>query len=504
MNKLKVLMELRPAGEGFAGIPQETRLLFSALRADERIALCGLLNHHQNWAGDLDAASVSGGERLYERSRAVLSLADVHNSRWSRIADKVYQKLTQPMRLRFMRAFGRPLKVYGLDMSPFSDFVWRSYFSKSLAAPEFERITSADFAAIKPSWAAMQKLGRSFLLPPGAYMRMDTSAYDFYLSQTPFPARISRGTQLVVRFHDAIPIFYPHTIHNARWHQFTHYYPLRSNLKQGAILVCNSENSRREALAMFPEAEAQTHVIPCMVSDEFREDAPSRETLADIIRSGLEPDTEPKFSGTRTQERFYSQHIDPAKLRYIMMVSTIEPRKNHQRLIAAWNLIRTTVDPGLKLVIVGRPGWHVESVIASMAPFQARGMLFNVSRISAGDLRRLYAGAEAVVCPSIAEGFDLSGIEAMLSGAAVAASDIPVHREIYQDACEYFSPYSTAEAADAILRIIDSNKADNKRRLVERGAQIGEAYRRDRIGAMWGELFEELGSKRQTKARKGA
>ncbi|MCA1300820.1 hypothetical protein LC062_21040 [Stappia indica] len=41
----------------------------------------------------------------------------------------------------------------------------------------------------------------------------------------------------------------------------------------------------------------------------------------------------------------------------------------------------------------------------------------------------MHKSARAVVCPSIAEGFDLSGIEAMLSGGVVAASDIPVHRE---------------------------------------------------------------------------
>jgi len=386
--------------------------------------------------------------------------------------------------------------VHELDMSPFADFVWRSYFSRSLAASEFERVTGAAFASIKPSWEAMQRIGKSFLLPPGAYLQMDTSAYDVYLSQTPFPARISSRTQLVVRFHDAIPIFYPHTIHNARWHQFTHYYPLRSNLKQGAILVCNSENSRKEALAMFPGAEAQTRVIPCVVSDEYYPEDTSREMICDIVKSGIEAHTEPSFPGAQAADRFYSRHLQPASFRYVMMVSTIEPRKNHARLLAAWNLIRTSGNPNLKLIFVGTPGWNYRDIVAAMKPFQQRGMLFNLSRLSPGDLRRLYAGAEAVICPSIAEGFDLSGIEAMLSGAAVAASDIPVHREIYRDACEYFSPYSTKQAADAILRIIGSDGTENKRRLIERGAEIGKAYRRESIGGIWGEFFEELKARR--------
>jgi glycosyltransferase involved in cell wall biosynthesis len=175
-----------------------------------------------------------------------------------------------------------------------------------------------------------------------------------------------------------------------------------------------------------------------------------------------------------------------------MMVSTIEPRKNHSRLIAAWNLIRTSVDPDLKLIIVGRPGWSNSEVISSMKAFQERGMLFNVSRASSAELRRLYGGSEAVVCPSIAEGFDLSGIEAMLAGGAVAASDIPVHREIYKDACEYFSPYSTRQTADAILKIIDGKNAENRARLVATGAKVGQEYKRSKIGPMWEQFFGEL------------
>ena len=156
-----------------------------------------------------------------------------------------------------------------------------------------------------------------------------------------------------------------------------------------------------------------------------------------------------------------------------MMVSTIEPRKNHSRLIAAWNLIRMSVDPDLKLIIVGRPGWSNSDVISSMKSFQERGMLFNVSRVSSAELRQLYGGAEAVVCPSIAEGFDLSGIEAMLAGGAVAASDIPVHREIYKDACEYFSPYSTRQTADAIMKIIDEQECRESRPARGNGCQGG-------------------------------
>jgi len=183
-----------------------------------------------------------------------------------------------------------------------------------------------------------------------------------------------------------------------------------------------------------------------------------------------------------------------------MMVSTIEPRKNHTRLIAAWNLIRTTVDPDLRLVLVGRPGWNNADVLSAMKPFQESGMLFNVSRLAGAELGQLYRGAAAVVCPSIAEGFDLSGVEAIAAGGAVAPSDIPVHREIYRDACEYFSPYSTPEAAAAILRIIAKGNEARRAALVEAGAGIAARYRRSAIAPMWEKLFEDIAGARTGRA----
>ena len=301
MNKLKILMELRPAGEGFAGIPQETRILFSEMTKADGFDVCGLLNYNQFWAGnDLKNAEKNSGstlDKLYHQSKAVLALSSSKEGIFS-VAERAYYRFSQPARLKAMRALGQSLNVYDLEMRPFADFVWRSFFSKSLSASDFDRVTQANFAAIKPSWAAMQRVGASHF-GRGTYVRMDTSKYDVYVSQTPWPARISPSTQLVVRFHDAIPIFYPHTIHNSTWHQFTHYYPLRSNIKQGTILVCNSENSRNEVLQMFPQAEAQTRVIPCIVSDEYFPEPSTKETQCDIVRSRIEPDTEPELQTSR-------------------------------------------------------------------------------------------------------------------------------------------------------------------------------------------------------------
>tara|TARA_R110000751_G_scaffold307890_2_gene433868 strand:- start:20 stop:1516 length:1497 start_codon:yes stop_codon:yes gene_type:complete len=496
---MKLLMELRPAGDGYSGIPQETRLLFSSLLENENLEMTGLLNNNRSWLGNSISKTGSDNDSLedlqYFRSENILSLAD--SERVGRLGNvrNMLGKALQIARLTTRRAIKRPIHVHDIDMSAYADFLWRMYFAKSLPVGKFDAITQSRYAAIKPSWSAMHSAAMT-PLRPGHYAGMDTSDYDVFLSQTPWPASVSKHTQLLLRYHDAIPVLYPHTIQNPRQHQFSHYFALRFNLKQGGIAVCNSRSSRDDLVKMFPQFESQTTVIPCMVSDQYYAEPVDRKNLIDIIATSIEPKSEPVFGNALAREEFYARVLKPENFRYLLMVSTIEPRKNHSLLISAWNRIRMENDPDLKLILVGNPGWAMENVMQTMEPFRNRGMLFNNSQISASDLRRLYNGAEAVVCPSVAEGFDLSGIEAMLSGGKVAASDIPVHREIYKDACEYFNPYSTEQAVDAIRQIIMKENQANRARLIERGGIIGAEYKGDKIQARWEILLDGLKAKR--------
>jgi len=109
-----------------------------------------------------------------------------------------------------------------------------------------------------------------------------------------------------------------------------------------------------------------------------------------------------------------------------------------------------------------------------------------LNSVPSPDLRVLYRHAAATVCPSVQEGFDFSGVEAMCSGGITAASDIPVHREIYEDAAEYFDPYSTRSTVDCLKRMIYSpESAAVRTRLEQRGAEISQRYTAEAIMPKW-------------------
>ena len=173
-------------------------------------------------------------------------------------------------------------------------------------------------------------------------------------------------------------------------------------------------------------------------------------------------------------------------LRYLLAVSTVEPRKNHARLMAAWELLKAEVDADLKLVVVGTLGWDYQQLIKGFRTWIDRGELFMLNAVPAPDLRVLYQHASATVCPSLGEGFDFSGVEAMRSGGVVIASDIAVHREVYADAAVYFNPYSTASLVESVTSVVyaaDSPAVLQGLRLL--GQEVSARYLPERILPQW-------------------
>ena len=294
------------------------------------------------------------------------------------------------------------------------------------------------------------------------------------ISETPYPATVSRRTQLVVRYHDAIPLLMPHTISDRHYHHAFHYGALRKNAANGAWFVCVSEATRKDLLSVFPQLEQRSLTIHNMVSHHYFDEPSTSERVPEIIE-------------TRSTFRLAPTFLSGVSgaLQYLLIVSTIEPRKNHLNLLAAWETLRAHRYPDLKLLVVGRRGWHHRLILKKFRPWTDRGEVFLLEDVPAADLRLLYKHSLATVCPSFCEGFDFSGVEAMMSGAAVVGSDIAAHREIYGDAAEYFNPYSTEDMARAIQAVIDPAGRARREELIARGAIVAPRYRYEVILPQW-------------------
>jgi glycosyltransferase involved in cell wall biosynthesis len=103
--------------------------------------------------------------------------------------------------------------------------------------------------------------------------------------------------------------------------------------------------------------------------------------------------------------------------RYLLAVSTLEPRKNLRRLVSAYRVARPQLPEPIPLVVAGPLGWGDSGLGAD----EAEGVL-TVGRVEGGALSALYAGASAFVYVPLVEGFGLPPIEAMAAGVPVVVS----------------------------------------------------------------------------------
>lgn len=504
----KILIEMRPALDGYAGIPQETRLLFRGLSGLEGFEVEGLIqaSRRRLARGTSPAGSRSRfsrehpeAARLDRYSRVVISIAGRPlRSAFDRVRDSIDSRVRMAA-LTITAALGpRMIRLSEFRTRYFEDFVWRAMFEKTLPASDFDLITSANQRICSVPWHTMHMAGLRTrkLLPTPRYPMLDTSGIEVFIAQTPYPARVSGTTKMVVRYHDAHPVFMPHTISDRAVHQATHFNALRSNVRAGAWFSCVSEASRQDLLRLFPEVAERSVTIHNMVSAHYFREDPDPSQVPEIIRSRLtDGRLDAQLTGIADSGRSarYRRYLNGAPMKYLLIVSTIEPRKNHLRLVSAWETLRTQVDPELKLVIVGSLGWECGEIVRAFRTWMDRGELFMLSNVPAPDLRVLYRHAAATVCPSLGEGFDYSGVEAMRCGGHVIASDIGVHREIYADAAEYFDPYSTPELVDAVKRVLYHRHAHQTRAwLRERGEQVARRYLPEVILPQWQAFLDTI------------
>ena len=494
--RTKLLVEMRPALDGFAGIPQEVRLLFRGLRSIPGVDVEGLLQTSQRFLyrgmpEKTPRRRKARANALNRYSKVIVSLAEQpHENVFDRLAQYVHRRMSAFWLAMLTNTRIGKIRLGRFESKEFGDFTWRTLFAKSLPARDFDTVAFANHRICSIPWKAMHQAGLSTLAwrRTALYPKISTSSIDVFIGQTPYPGRVSSGTAMVIRYHDAIPVLMPHTIPEKSVHQATHFRALEANVRDGAWFACVSEATRQDLLKIFPAAEPKAVTIHNMVSHNYYPEESNVDAVSRVVRSRLYEKSGwlPKFLTNREKEHFYNKNLDSSNFRYLLMVSTIEPRKNHTRLIAAWDYIKANVDPDLKLVIVGTLGWDNDAIHSALSNWIERGQAFMLNAVPAGALRTLYRNAAATICPSLGEGFDFSGVEAMRSGGVTIASDIPVHREVYDDAAVYFDPYSMMSLAGALQDTLYGERSSQViEELRHRGAEVSSRYLPEAILPQW-------------------
>jgi len=301
---------------------------------------------------------------------------------------------------------------------------------------------------------ARKRLTRSRLERQAASLRQQTGGPVVYhepnMIVTPF------GGPTVATFNDLSWLHHPqsHPAERIAWIGRG----LQRTLRQAARFVTISEFTAQGMAAELGVARERIDVVPLAPSALFRPVA--RAAAAPILgRHGLED------------------------RRYILSVSTLEPRKNFDRLFAAWLGLPASERAAFPLVIVGAQGWG--SVLANPEAERARagGNLKLLGHVADADLTALYSRCAAFAYVSLYEGFGLPLVEAMAAGAPVIASSTTACGETAGDAALLVEPTDVRAIREALARVLgDEAEAERLRAL---GLVRADGY-------SWGRTVEKL------------
>jgi glycosyltransferase involved in cell wall biosynthesis len=216
-------------------------------------------------------------------------------------------------------------------------------------------------------------------------------------------------------------------------------------LRRAALVLTSSQYSRDRMVDLVGLDPARIAVTPLGVDERFTPgDVP-----ADLLsRLGVE-------------------------LPYVMTVGTLQPRKNIESAIRAFErLAKQGVEH--RLAVVGARGWRDEQLLAMVAASPVSDRIMLVGRITDEDMIGLYRGADLFVFPSLYEGFGIPPLEAMACGTPVVSSDRTSLPEVVGDAGVLVDPTDPAALADAIAEVVGSPEgaADLRRRGLERAGRF--------------------------------
>lgn len=131
-----------------------------------------------------------------------------------------------------------------------------------------------------------------------------------------------------------------------------------------------------------------------------------------------------------------------------LMVGTIEPRKGHEQILDAFELLWHS-DVDVNLTIVGKPGWLIERFVNRLRTHaQSNKNLFWINGASDECLQQIYRVSDCLIGGSYGEGFGLPLIEAAHYSLPIFARDISIFREVAGDNAYYFKADNPEDLAN--------------------------------------------------------
>lgn len=184
---------------------------------------------------------------------------------------------------------------------------------------------------------------------------------------------------------------------------------------------------------------------------------------------------------------------------YFLFVGTLEPRKNLVNLLAAFAEFLIVAKKELpdssdlpRLVLAGTNGWQMTDIEAAISDFAFPEQLIRLGYQEREQLASLYAGALALVFPSLYEGFGLPILEAMSMNLPVMTSARGAMAEVAGEAAILVDPLDTGSMSQAMLKLAKDHRWRDL--LAKKGVQRSHQWSWSRTVAATVPIYEKLTS----------
>jgi glycosyltransferase involved in cell wall biosynthesis len=229
------------------------------------------------------------------------------------------------------------------------------------------------------------------------------------------------------------------TVHDLGYHHFPESHPPR----QLAYLRWSTRHNGRTAHTIIADSQATKEDLVRL--DEV---APDK---IEVVYPGIDPTLRPLSDRKKVTAVLQKYNITPP---YLLFISTLQPRKNLERLIQAY----AAADLPHQLVLAGKIGWLAEPILAEINN-QSSIINRQLSIVTPGfidddDKAALLSGATALLYPSLYEGFGFPVLEAQACGVPVLCANSSSLPEVAGAAALLVEPEDTEAITNAIQRLV--------------------------------------------------
>ncbi|MFT5874314.1 MAG: glycosyltransferase involved in cell wall biosynthesis [Clostridium sp.] len=261
--------------------------------------------------------------------------------------------------------------------------------------------------------------------------RRNVDIYQFF--NFVIPPNISG--KVITTIHDLTYILYPDTMETSNRKRLEK--DMKLTVKRADYIITISESSRKDIIKHLHIDENKIQVIYPGVDEAYK-----------MVLNGDEI--------TTVKKRY---NIDG---KYLLYLGTLEPRKNIETIIKAYNLFDKSNNENIELVLAGKKGWLYDSIFKLIKELGIEDKVIFTDYVDEIDKSALYQGAEMFLFPSLYEGFGMPVIEAMASRTPVITSNSSSLPEVAGEAAFIIDPLDYIKMSKYIELILNDNKLREK------------------------------------------